>query len=132
MHRSSSRRRRKPISRSPDLRRSRRSSSLRRISPLSRRRSPYRARKSPLTLHSRRRRRSSSESPITNGSRVRRSRSLSRRRRASPVLGRNRRIPSPPPKGRGLRRHGRKRIHNSSAEEVNFKIFYETKMIIFD
>jgi len=125
MHRSSSRRRRKPISRSPDLRRSRRSSSLRRGSPLSRRRSPlssrrspYRARRSPLTLHSRRRRRSSSESPIANGSRIRRSRSLSRRRRASPVLGRNRRIPSPPPKGRGSRKHGRKRIQNSSAEEV--------------
>lgn len=120
MHRSSSRKRRKPLSRSPDFRRSRRSLSLRRGSPLNRRRSPYRTRKSPLTLHSRRRRRSSSESPTANGSRIRRSRSLSRRRR-SPLLSRNRRIGSPPLKRRESKKHGRKRIRNSSAEEVLLK-----------
>ncbi|XP_027843861.2 serine/arginine repetitive matrix protein 1 isoform X1 [Aphis gossypii] len=119
IRRSPSHKRRKPLSRSPDLRRSRRSLSLRRGSPLNRRRSPYRTRKSPLTLHSRRRRRSTSESPTANGSRIRRSRSLSRRRR-SPLLGRSRRlgITSPPPKRRVSKKHGLKRIRTSSAEEV--------------
>ncbi|XP_050424230.1 serine/arginine repetitive matrix protein 1 isoform X2 [Adelges cooleyi] len=115
MHRSLSRRRRRMLSRSPDIRRARRSLSIRRASPLSRRRSPYRSRKSPLALHSRRRRKSSSESPVANGSRTRRSRSLSRRRR-SPILNRNRRIVSPPPKKRGSRKHGRKRNRHSSEE----------------
>jgi len=130
IRRSPSHKRRKPLSRSPDLRRSRRSLSLRRGSPLNRRRSPYRTRKSPLTLHSRRRRRSTSESPTANGSRIRRSRSLSRRRR-SPLLGRNRRlgITSPPPKRRASKKHGLKRIRTSSAEEVYF--FNFIRKIIF-
>ncbi|XP_050538202.1 serine/arginine-rich splicing factor 4 isoform X2 [Daktulosphaira vitifoliae] len=113
MHRSLSRRRRRLLS--PDIRRSQRSLSVRRASPLSRRRSPFRSKKSPLSLRSRRRRKSSSESPITNSSRLRRSRSLSRKKR-SPLFSRNHRIISPSHKKRGNKKHGRKHIRHSSED----------------